>query len=373
MADFEDANSPDLGERHRRPDQPERRRPRARSRSTTRRRQAVPPERARPRRSSCARAAGTCRRSTCSSTASRSPARSSTSASSSSTTHEALARARHGPVLLPAEDGEPPRGAPLERRLRRTPRRRSASPRGHDQGDGADRDDPGGVRDGRDPLRAARALGGPQLRPLGLHLQLHQEARGTDPDCVLPDRVAGHDGQALPRGLRRRCSSRPATAAARTRWAAWPRRSRSRTTRRPTRRRSRRCAPTSCARSKDGHDGTWVAHPGLVPDRDGDLRRAHAGPEPARRLRATTCSVTAADLLARARGHAHRGGPAPQHPRRRPVPRGLAARQRLRAALQPDGGRGDRGDLAARRSGSGCTTARRSTTASRSRSSASPR
>ena len=28
------------------------------------------------------------------------------------------ARARHGPVLLPAQDGEPPRGAPLERRLR---------------------------------------------------------------------------------------------------------------------------------------------------------------------------------------------------------------------------------------------------------------
>ncbi len=34
----------------------------------------------------------------------------------------------------------------------------------------------GGVRDGRDPLRAARALGGAQLRALGLHLLLHQEA-----------------------------------------------------------------------------------------------------------------------------------------------------------------------------------------------------
>ena len=32
-------------------------------------------------------------------------------------------------------------------------------------------------RDGRDPLRAARAFGRPQLRPLGLHLQLHQEIR----------------------------------------------------------------------------------------------------------------------------------------------------------------------------------------------------
>ena len=30
---------------------------------------------------------------------------------------------------------------------------------------------------------------------------------------------------------------------------------------------ARRCARTSCARSTDGHDGTWVAHPGLVPSR----------------------------------------------------------------------------------------------------------
>ncbi len=33
---------------------------------------------------------------------------------------------------------------------------------------------------------------------------------------------------------------------------------------------------------KDGHDGTWVAHPGLVPVARADLRRAHEGPEPAR-------------------------------------------------------------------------------------------
>ena len=46
-----------------------------------------------------------------------------------------------------------------------------------DQGDRPDRDDPRRVRDGRDPLRAARALGRAQRRPLGLHLQRHQEAR----------------------------------------------------------------------------------------------------------------------------------------------------------------------------------------------------
>ena len=48
---------------------------------------------------------------------------------------------------------------------------------GHDQGDGADRDHPRRLRDGRDPLRAARPLGRPQRRPLGLHLQLHQEVQ----------------------------------------------------------------------------------------------------------------------------------------------------------------------------------------------------
>ena len=47
--------------------------------------------------------------------------------------------------------------------------------RGTIKAHGADRDHPRSVRDGRDPLRAARALGGSQLRPLGLHLQLHQE------------------------------------------------------------------------------------------------------------------------------------------------------------------------------------------------------
>ena len=89
---------------------------------------------------------------------------------------EGAARARRRPVLLPAEDREPPRGAPLERRLR-DDAERARPAAGHDQGDGADRDHPRRVRDGRDPLRAARALRRPQRRALGLHLQLHQEVQ----------------------------------------------------------------------------------------------------------------------------------------------------------------------------------------------------
>ncbi len=89
---------------------------------------------------------------------------------------EGSARARHRPVFLPAEAREPPRSAAVGRRvrvLRRAPRR---APRQH-QGDGAHRDHPRRVRDGRDPVRAEGLHRRPQLRPLGLHLQLHQEIR----------------------------------------------------------------------------------------------------------------------------------------------------------------------------------------------------
>ena len=61
----------------------------------------------------------------------------------------------HRPVFLPAEDREPPRGAAVGRSVparRGAPRPRAAD----DQGDAADRGDPRGLRDGRDPLGAAR-------------------------------------------------------------------------------------------------------------------------------------------------------------------------------------------------------------------------
>ena len=52
----------------------------------------------------------------------------------------------------------------------------------------------GGLRDGRDPLRAARPLGRAELRALGLHLQLHQEVPRAP--GLRPARPrAGHDGR----------------------------------------------------------------------------------------------------------------------------------------------------------------------------------
>ena len=50
-----------------------------------------------------------------------------------------------------------------------------------------------------------------------------------------------------------------------TPWAAWRRRCRSRTIRWRTNRRSKKFAQDKLREVKAGHDGTWVAHPGLVP------------------------------------------------------------------------------------------------------------
>ena len=93
----------------------------------------------------------------------------------------------------------------------------------------------------------------------------------------------------------------------------------------------------------DGHDGTWVAHPGLVPVAREVFDRTDAGGEP---------GVAAARKRDRDRGRsargpqgrAHRRGAAQQHPRRYPVHRGVARGPRRRAPLQPDGRRGHRRD-----------------------------
>ena len=152
------------------------------------------------------------------STARRSRRRCSTSACTCFHNARRAARARHRAVLLPAQDASRTsrRGCGTTsssgRRTRRHPAR-------HDPGDGADRDDLGRVRDGRDPVRAARARRGAQRRPLGLHLQHHQEVlRSGARSSARPG--AGDDGGAVHARLRASCWSRRATGAARTRSAA---------------------------------------------------------------------------------------------------------------------------------------------------------
>ena len=220
-------------------------------------------------------------------------------------------------------------------------------PARHDQGDGAHRDAPRRVRDGRDPLRAARALRGPQLRPLGLHLLASSRSsaptRGTSCPTARRSRWTRAFLRAYAQLLIQTCHRRGVHAmggmAAQIPIKDDP-------------------AANEAALAKvradklrevtDGHDGTWVAHPGLVPIAKAIFDEHMKTPNQLDRKREDV-HVTARDLLRVAGGHAHRGGPAPQHPRRRPVPRGVAARHRLRAALQPDGGRRDGGDLRAHR------------------------
>ena len=59
---------------------------------------------------------------------------------------------------------------------------------------------PARVRDGRDPVRAARPHRRPQLRPLGLHLLVHQAAR-QEPRLPHPRPRGDDDGQGVPQRL----------------------------------------------------------------------------------------------------------------------------------------------------------------------------
>ena len=97
-------------------------------------------------------------------------------------------------VPVPAEARVPPRSAALERGLRVRPGA-ARHPAWLDPGDRPDRDDHGRLRDGRDPVRAARARRRAQRRALGLPVQRHQAvpclagARVTRPRAVDDDRA----------------------------------------------------------------------------------------------------------------------------------------------------------------------------------------
>ena len=111
-------------------------------------------------------------------------------------------RERPWPVLLPRQARIERGGEAVGRRLH-VQRAVHRHPARHDPRDRADRDAARGVRDGGDPLRAARPLRRPQRRPLGLHLLDHQELprpRGAV-RAARPQR--GHDDRAVHAGLHR--------------------------------------------------------------------------------------------------------------------------------------------------------------------------
>ena len=92
----------------------------------------------------------------------------------------------------------------------------------------------------------------------------------------------------------------------------------------------------------NGHDGTWVAHPALVPV----AMEAFAAMDGPNQLSKIPERIPGRDeMLELHTGDAHRSRRPREHPRRRPVSRRLARRQRRGAALQSDGGRRDRRNL----------------------------
>ena len=97
-------------------------------------------------------------------------------------------------------------------------------------------------------LRAARALGGPQLRPLGLHLQLHQEIPRRNRDFCLADRAQVTMTAPFLRAyallLIKTCHRRGAHAMGGMAAQIPIKNDRGR----ERRRRSRKCAPTRCAK-----------------------------------------------------------------------------------------------------------------------------
>ena len=134
----------------------------------------------------------------------------------------AARRAAAAPYFYLPEDGAPPRGAAVERRLRRSPRRRSASRSGTIRATVLIETLPGGVPDGRDPLRAARALLRPQRRPLGLHL-LDDQVLPRPAGLRAPRPQRREDDRAVHAGLHGAAGQDLPRAAARSRWAAWRR------------------------------------------------------------------------------------------------------------------------------------------------------
>ncbi len=107
--------------------------------------------------------------------------------------------------------------------------------------------------------------------------------RAEDPAAVLPDRSQVTMDTGFLAALREASSSRRAIAATCTRWAAWRRRSRSRTTAAAKRGRAREGARRQAARGQSGARRDMGGAPRAGSDRQGHLRRPHARGESAGR------------------------------------------------------------------------------------------
>ena len=94
----------------------------------------------------------------------------------------------------------------------------------------------------------------------------------------------------------------------------------------------------------DGHDGTWVAHPGLVQIAKQEFDAVMKTPNQIERHR-DDVHVTAR-FVGSAAGNNYRRRPTAEHPRRRAIYGSVAPRARVRAAVQLDGRRSHGRNLA---------------------------
>jgi malate synthase len=199
---------------------------------------------------------------------------------------------------------------------------------------------------------------GPELRSLGLHLQLHQEIQRR-PDFVLPDRqqvtMTTHFLRSYSKLLIKTVHRRGAFAmggmAPQIPIKNDPKAN------------DEALAKVRADKEReagDGHDGTLGRAPGPRADRDGSVQPPDADAEPVAEVpgRRARRPRLAADPA----GHDHRNGPAHQRQRFDSVHRRMARRSRLRADQQSDGRRRPPPRSRVRRSGSGSSIPRASST-----------
>ncbi len=233
----------------------------------------------------------------------------------------------------------------------------------HDPGDGADRDAAGGVRDGGDPLRAARALARASTPAAGTtsSASIKTVRRRPGSSCCPTARRGDDDGAVHARLhamlLVRTCHKRGAHAIGGMAAFIPSRRDPEAERRARDRGRRRQDARGRATASTAPGSRTRTS----VADRARGVRRGARRPaQPDRPARATTCTVDRRRRCSTSPstpGAVTEAGPARRRQRRLPLPRVVAARRRRRRHRRPDGGRRDRRDRRVRRCGSGSATA----------------
>ena len=347
MADFEDANTPTLGQQHPGPASTCATRSAGASTTSSPGRQGLQAQREDRRAVRAAARLAPAREARARRRRSRSPAASSTSGSTSSTTRRSCSRAAAGPYFyLPKLESH------LEARLWNDvfvmAQDELGIPRGTIKATVLIETILARVRDGRDPLRAARALGRASTAGRWDYIFSCIKKFRSNRDFCLADRalvtMTTHFMQSYAELLIKTCHRRNIHAMGGMA-AQIPVKNDEQRQRRGV-------------REGEGGQGARGDHTAttargsriraLVPVALRGVRPADAArPTRSHRRSATTCKVERGRPAAlRARAADHREGPAAQHQRRDPVHRRVARGAGRGADLQPDGGRRDRRDLA---------------------------